>query len=362
MAVRIKEAIRRITPKQAAFFLTAVLSLLLYLGITLWIGAKLSELPDQNGAMRWDPEGGAAQVSCFLTENVLIDEFQIMGFEHELEQMLNEVLPEEEGPFQNMPEREEDKRLFIDAYSAVGTVSVSSQMGDLNDAAAIGVGGDFFLFHPLQLVSGSYFSGSDLMQDSIILDEDAAWLLFGSSDIMGMSVMIGGVPHYVSGVVKRPDGRMAEGAGLDKTVVFLSYDSLSKYGTGARISTYEVIAPNPVKNYLSTAVKEHLGVSQDDMAVVENSSRYSLENMIPVILDFGTRSMQNAAIRFPYWENIARGWEDVRGTLLVLQFILLLIPTVILTAFLVYKWRHRTFTARDIWNRLVDWKDKWRHF
>ena len=32
-------------------------------------------------------------------------------------------------------------------------------------ADAIGIGGDFFLFHPLTLLNGSYFSGNDLMKD-----------------------------------------------------------------------------------------------------------------------------------------------------------------------------------------------------
>ena len=36
------------------------------------------------------------------------------------------------------------------------------------------------LFHPLQLVSGGYFSGNDLMKDSIILDEDAGQCFIGN--------------------------------------------------------------------------------------------------------------------------------------------------------------------------------------
>ena len=237
----------------------------------------------------------------------------------------------------------------------------------------MGIGGDFFLFHPLQLVSGGYFSGNDLMKDSIILDEDAAWQLFGSNDIAGKSVMIGDVPHFVAGVVKRQEGRFAKRAGLDKTVLYVSNESLAAYGECEGISVYEIAAPNPVKHFVYNNVKEKLGIKEEDMVVVENSSRYSVEALIPVLLDFGTRSMQNSAVKFPYWENIGRGWEDVKAVVLLLQILFLLIPGGIITVFLIIRWRNRTWTYKDILNTFIDTKEKmirrakgeknkWEHF
>lgn len=366
MDSKIKAFISGLSVRQIVYSLITILSLFLFLILTVWSNQQIKGLADQQGASRWDVEGKSAQISCFLAENVKIDEFTILNFENQLEQQLKEVLPAEDYSEEN------GKRLIVDAYSSMGRITVASEKGTL-EADAVGIGGDFFLLHPLTLVSGAYFSGNDLMKDAVILDEEAAWQLFGSSDIAGQSVMIGGVPHYVSGVVRRQTGRFAENAGLDKTVVYLSYESLSSYGTGEGISTYEVIAPNPVKHFVYNAVKEKLGVNEEDMIVVENSSRYSVEALIPVILDFGTRSMQNAAVRFPYWENIARGYEDVKALVLLLQFLLLLIPAVIILAFLIIKWRNRSFTWKDIGGRLIDWKDgmrkrakgekdKWEHF
>lgn len=60
---------------------------------------------------------------------------------------------------------------------------------------------------PWNCCPGSYFSGSDLMQDHIILDQDSAWQLFGSYDVEGMQVMIGNVPHIVSGVIRREEAK-----------------------------------------------------------------------------------------------------------------------------------------------------------
>ncbi len=370
MALKIKQFFGSLTLKQMVFSLIVICSLILWLILTLWSNHEINGLIDQQAAARWDEDGGSAQVSCFLSESVEFDEMKIIGFEKELEKSLLEVLPADAQSDEN------GKRLFVDAYSSLGKITVTSEKGTL-EANAVGIGGDFFLFHPLQLVSGGYFSGNDLMKDSIILDEDAAWQLFGSSDIAGQSVMIGNVPHYVSGVVKRQEGRFAESAGLKETVIYVSNETLADYGKGGGISIYEVTAPNPVKGFIYKCVKEKLGVEENNMVVVENSARYSLEALIPVILEFGSRSMQNYAVKLPYWENIARGWEDIKALVLLFQFIFLLIPGVIIIVFLIIKWKNRSFTWKDVGNSIINTKDrivqkarasvreekdKWEHF
>lgn len=360
---KIKEFIRSLSQLQIVLSLTVVILLAAFLGITVWCNNKIQNLEDQQAAVRWDAEGGCAQVSAFFTRGLEVNDFQIMSFERELENALTEAAVTAEN---------ENARLYVDAYSAQGKITVISDQSTL-EAGAIGIGGDFFFFHPLQLVSGGYFSGNDLMKDSIIVDEEAAWQLFGSSDIEGMSVTIGGVPHYISGVVKRQEGRFAENAGLNNTIIYVSAETLSEYGTSEGISCYEVAAPNPVKGFVYNTLKEKFGLKEDEMLVVENSSRYSLEAMIPVVLDFGIRSMQNSAVHFPYWENIARGYEDVRAVVLIIQFIFLLIPGIIIFTALIIKWKNRKYTVKDIWMYLMDKKDramekaraeknKWEHF
>lgn len=342
---------KNLTIKQIVKSVVSLLSLCFFFILVIWSGAKIRGLSDQRAAKRWDAEGEAAQVSCYFAEGVIIDEMQIMGFEKQFEQQLKENLPQEETKEIN------SRRLYVDAYSSIGTITVTSEKGKLENAKAVGIGGDFFMFHPLQLLSGQYFSGSDLMKDFLIVDEDAAWQLFGSNDIAGKSVMIAGVPHYIAGVVKRPEGKFAESAGLDKTVVYVSYETLNTYGNSGGISNYEIIAPNPVKHFVYTAVKEKLGVAETDMVVVENSSRYSVEALLGVILDFGTRSMQHAAVKFPYWENIGRGYEDVMALVLLLEFVLLLIPAIHSTGYLIYRWKNKTWRWKEILYHLEDGKD-----
>ena len=350
VGIRLKRFFSNFTIKQIVFSLMAVVSFLLFLVLTIWSHHLTSQLTDQQAAQRWDKDGKSVQVSCYFTDQVKLTDMEFIGFKKKLEQMLKETLPADEYSEEN------DRRLVVDGYSAMGKVTVLSEKGKLTDVDAIGIGGDYFLFHPVKLLSGGYFTGEDLMQDSIILDTEGAWQLFGSNDIVGKSVMIGGVPHYVAGVIERDGSKFAKSAGLNKTV-YLSDDSLQAYGTTAGISNYEVLAPNPVRHFVYNAVKDQLGVAEDDMVVVENTTRFKVESLIPVILEFGTRSMQNAAIRFPFWENVARGYEDVCALILIFQFLFLLIPGTILIAFFIWKWRHRTFTWKDLGNRIIDIRD-----
>lgn len=326
--------------KLKAFFSRFSIGQILLLGISLFFlmlflvvscckQHMISSLDDQQAYKRWDESGDTAQVSAFFKKDITVDERQIENFRHQLESAILEAAIVKENT----------SRLFVDAYSSLGKIAVNGEMGSV-EAQAVGIGGDFFLFHQLDLVNGSYFSGNDLMKDSVILDEEAAWTLFGGSDVAGMCVTIGGVPHYIAGVVKRDTGRIAENAGLKDTVVYVSHETLSAYGTCEGISTYELLAPNPVKGFAKNLFIEKFGLNETEMMVVENSARFSAEALIPVILDFGIRSMQLSAIRYPYWENIARGYEDICAALLLLEVICLVIPFVLVIT-LLYKNRKK---------------------
>lgn len=318
---KVKEFFGCLSLWQKVSVLTAIICLVFYGIITGISNHMIAGVTDQQAAMRWALKGGAAQVSCFFSKGTQVDEFQIKSFQNQLSAAMQEAAVFEEN---------QSSRLYVDAYSAQGEITVVSGQATL-ETDAIGIGGDFFFFHPLTLLDGSYFSGNDLMKDSVLLDEDAAWRLFGSDNIAGMSVTIGGVPHYIAGVFKREEGHFFEAAGLDETIIFVSYETLSQYGTGEGISTYELVSPNPVKGFVYNTVKEKFGFSEEEMTVIENSARYSVEALIRVILDFGIRSMQNQAVEYPYWENVARGYEDVIAFFLLLRFLFLVIAIVIMS-------------------------------
>ena len=345
---RIKYFLKGLSLKQIVLSVTIIICLLLWGGLTVFSTVKKNRLADQTAAARWSEENDTAQISCFFTKSANIDENKILTFEHELDGVLQEA---------SVTAQKENARLWVDAYSAPGTVTMNVGKTSL-EAEAVGIGGDFFHFHPVQLLNGSYFSGNDLMSDKVIIDEDAAWQLFGSNDVVGMEVRIGGIPHYIAGVIRRAEGRFNEAAGLNKTVVYVSYETLSELGTTEGINTYEIVMPNPVSNFAYTKVKEKFGIDENKMWVLENSNRYGLKGLLTVISEFGVRSMNSQAIQYPYWENAARGWEDVLAVVLVLQAVTLLIPSVIVIVTLTLLWKRKQWTWKDVWHFLIDWKDK----
>ncbi len=298
----------------------------------------------QQMANRWSDNKNVAQVSCFFSANVSISPDSIEEMEHKLDAKLQEasIVSESLNP---------GARLWADAYSAYGRIKVDSNHGSIT-ADAIGIGGDFFLFHPLKLLSGSYFSGNDLVQDYCILDEDAAWRLFGSNDIAGQIVYIREIPHVVAGVIEREEGRLQEAAGLDSSVIYVSYDTLNQYGTHSGINHYEIVMPNPVKGFALGYVKELIPVDEQEMEVIENTSRFDLWNRIKRIGSFGTHSMNGKAIIYPYWENLARGCEDILMAVTLLMLFFLAYPVIVILCKFIYWWRYRTWNLKTIWNKI----------
>lgn len=332
--------------KKLVLGISGGISLLICLILSLVINSMSSALVSQQAAQRWSESGGFAQISCFFSVNSRTGEDRLIEFGHSIDSALAEasIVQNSENP---------SARLWVDAYSATGTLTISTERGRVS-ADAIGVGGDFFLFHPLDLLYGSYFSGDFLMQDYCIIDEDVAWQLFGSNDVAGMYVEIGGIPHVIAGVIAREEGRLAEAAGLDSTVVYVSYQTLEAYGRSNGINHYEVLMPNPISNFAYDYVKESLGYDEQNVEVIENTSRFSVLSRIKQISKFGVRAMNGKAIIYPYWENIARGYEEILATLTLLQLLFLLYPVIVAVVAIIRWWKHKSWTMKDVAGHLRD--------
>lgn len=338
--------------KKRILGITGAASFLLFLVLWGLTGKMVSSLTDQNMAQRWSKDGGVAQISCFFSADANVTEDTLKEFEYNLDNYLLEssITIESENP---------SARLWTSAYSAEGKISLSTEYGKL-EADALGIGGDFFLFHPQKLLYGSYFSGNDVNQDYCVIDEDAAWQLFGSNNVAGMMVTVNGTPHIVTGVIERQEGKLWEAAGLDKTRVYVSLPTLEKYGTSHGINHYEILMPNPVKEFAYKYVSEKLGQDERETTVLENSTRFRLLKRLGVIKDFGTRSMNGKSIIYPYWENVARGYEDIVGAITVLMLLFLFYPVSLIIIWFVKYWTHKDWTFKTIWIKMVDVIDRFR--
>lgn len=332
--------------KKIVLGISGGISFLVFLVLLLVSNHLANSQLSQRAAERWSKEGNVSQVSCFFSVGSGITEDAIIEFEHTVDSALTEasVVQESENP---------GARLWADAYSADGQVTISTDKASIT-ADAVGIGGDFFLFHPVPLLYGAYFSGNDLLKDYCVIDEDAAWQLFGSSDVAGMVVYIGGIPHVVTGVVERPSGRLAEAAGLDSTLVYVSYESLEENGKSNGINHYEIVMPNPVSGFAENYIRENLGADEKETEVLENTSRYSFLSRCQLLLEFGTRSMNGKAIIYPYWENIARGYEDILALLTLFELLLVIYPIGLAMVFFCIWWKHKGWTLRDVRLKVAD--------
>lgn len=294
-------------------------------------------LYDQQMAQRWSAEGDAAQISAFYAEDAVEDETYFKGIGQSVEKALQTA---------SIVNENENARLWIDAVSKNGKVTLTTSRGSI-EVNALGVSGEFFQFHPQKLLYGSLFSQDSMMQDGIVIDEDIAWQLFGSSNVAGMQVMIGQVPHYITGVIERADGKLERAAGLEKPVCYMSLESLQGYGKVTGGFTYEIVMPNPIKNFAYTTMQTAIGADNENVILVENSSRFDLLPLFGIIRDFGIRSMSFKDVVYPYWENVARGQEDILALLLLLKCVLLILPSIFVITTIIYLWKNRTWHVKQ---------------
>lgn len=336
-----KKLTQAIGMKKLIFLALELVMLLAAVGCFIGIHSLSRMLPSQLAAERWrgDSEESFAQISCFIPVDETVTLNEIGAFREAVTTKLHEAALDIAS----------DSVLVADAWSCVDKVSVSSALGK-GDVYATAVGGEFFTFHPIRLISGNYITADDLMQDRALLDEETAWLLFGGTDIQGMTFKINGVPFVVAGVIEREEDYASKKAYTDGMGIFISYDAYTLLDSAATalagatsssstasaaagaaasapgIQCYELVMPNPVKNFALNFVKEKFPLGRGE--VINNSERFSLSALWTLIRGFDTRSMQTRGVIYPYWENASRGVEDRAALLLILAIALLVLPVI----------------------------------
>ena len=284
------------------------LVLIILAGVCFGFCIKMKNtLPYTKAAENWAGKSGErfAYISCFMPETARTDQQSVYSFKSTMEQKLIE----------NSMEAEEDRTLWTYAYCGNAALNVTTDKGSAT-VEALGVGGDFFFFHPMLLRSGNYIAESDLMHDGVVIDRELAWKLFGAIEVNGMELEIAGRKFYVAGVVERDsDFASKEAYGAD-IGLYMAYDVFNEI-TDKEINCYELVFPNPVTNFALNLVKENFG-NKETTVFVDEGSRYGVSNLWSVVKDYGKRSMRTDGVIFPYWENAA--------LCMVLCFLFLAVP------------------------------------
>ncbi|MBO4776764.1 MAG: ABC transporter permease [Lachnospiraceae bacterium] len=311
---KIKRILSKIKYYRVICLLVTIVFLIVGIIMKIIVGIGADKYSDQTVSKRWDKKGDHAQISYFLKETAGFGRNDIIGLEYELNAKLD---------YNSIEAASEESRRFIDCYMAKSTIALESER-NIVDVDCMAIGGDFFVFHPVKMITGSYFSGNDLMQDGIILDEMTAWQLFGSNDIVGQKVLYGDRVLFVKGVYERKDNKLFNYARGDKPEIFVPFDLLNSEENPLSITCFEICMPNPIDNFATKLCSEIVDLDSHDFESVENSTRYSVANLWRVYKSRKYRSMQNHDIIYPYWEKIARYEEDLlapKAVIMVVSFV-----------------------------------------
>lgn len=339
-----KSIIRRIGLKRLIIAGTVILALVIAFIIKGICSSKINSLDEQMAWKRWGNISECTQATIFFDSTYGFTYYNIRELQNTIEKKLTEASVVSESENANA-------RQWIDAYSVRGELDYVGEAGKAN-ARTYGVGGDFFQFHPLKLVNGSYFSSESLMQDYILLDRDLAWQLFGSDDITGRQVWVNDIPLMVTGVYDRPDNKLNNAAGNNVPTAYISYSMFNTLTGGEEatekgIDSYEIILPNVVDGFGYKMLTDNFKGTENKYFMIENAARFKFLSLLKVIGGFGKRSMSMNGIIFPYWENVARGYEDILALFLLIRLVLYLYAAVVAIVFLI------------MWLRSLPW-DKYK--
>jgi len=323
------------------FLVVQAVSLLL-IGMLLLTQHLLCAIPDsQKAADSWSNGGERfAQLSVFIEKGRGLTEESVYTLRKSVDTALTQA---------SIAPAEVNARSWIDAYHAESTLTFSSNRASL-PVQAVGVGGDFFHFHPFELHDGYYFSDSDTLYDRLLIDETVAWQLFGSYDVAGLELKVGKRPFIIAGVLKS-EADFASTAALGEEPqprIYMSYTALRELDETVEICCYEAVIPDPVSGFASQLLSDGIPVDETSRIIVENSQRFRFSSLLKLIGSFGQRSMQKVAVKLPYWENAARMIEEYAALVQLIWLLLCLLPLTGLLILIVYLWKHRRFHFKDI--------------
>ena len=332
-------------PKYIFIIVLNAVSLLLFLLAAVLESFTEASLPDQHMSERWAGDKKYAQISLF-TEDMspyVLDGIFNARVDIDKKLVENSLSPENEN-----------SRLWVDAFSTTQMKAAVSSDKTTSEVSMIVTGGDFFMFHPQDMISGYYYSDDDTMHDRVVIDNVLAWQLYGASDIVGKPVIINGKYFYVAGVFRPSENSDSEKVYGSKPRLFMPYRGYELLGETPYFSCYEVCLPDPVTGLGKQIISDVIKMDKESYRLVENSSRYGLKNRFLLLRDAGIRSVVDIPIVYPYWENAARITEDRSVVLLILQILGLVFPAGTVLYFFRKLLKNRKKLAKKAFDKLKD--------
>ncbi|MEI8198789.1 MAG: ABC transporter permease [Eubacteriales bacterium] len=357
--------------------LTALPYVLLAVGIGLGIfsGIRIYQIRDsqksQIAAELWSGDSGKKyrQITCFavgqvqtggspelyLSPAVSLNTLDIAAIHANLNKIVLAASGQKESTNKSNTtfSKSKDARLWIDAYSAEATCTVVHAATDIKpevsaEVTLTGVGGDYYLFHPLTLIGGAFLSKDTLDSKKIVLDKELAFKLFGSYDAVGSEVSINQRKYTVIGVVQHGDTKIDKSTSGDLVHAYVLFDELSFLSAAVNpgsismngdvsaggmktdaaaasdanpadpstlaVLCYEVVLPDKIdgiamQNFRSSM--ETAGKVNKNFLFVDNTNRFSLLRLYDTVFPVGENTVIRQQYKLPFWELSAGMAESV---------------------------------------------------
>ena len=220
-----------------------------------------------------------------------------------------------------------------------------------------------FLVHPIPLLNGNYINpvekaseiGDGIDPFQVVLDENMAWNIFGSVNVEGMKIWIGGRVFTVMGVVEASQNKTEEMAYGNYDAAFIPYSAFALMDKKVNINCYEAVLPEPIKDIVVDPEEEASGtevrssLSFGKRELVENTDRFGISSIWKYLKNKKYMSMKTTEIAYPFWENVARFEMERAGGIFKLCCILLILPVVSVLVLLGWLYSKRTvvFNAKN---------------
>ena len=137
-------------------------------------------------------------------------------------------------------------------------------------------------------------------------------------------------------------------------------NNMDNVGTGntaykdtGKITIFEIVMPDPVEGYAAAVLRTALG-EESGAVVVDNTNRFTERSLIGNLGEFAFLGMRTQPVRYPYWENVAIGWETIFTAMFLAECLLLLLTVILLILLLVHWYRHRSWTVASGFKSIGD--------
>ena len=250
---------------------------------------------------RWSADGERyAVINMYAEEGSAVSSDQALSWANSMDSSLlkSSVTPNEGA------------RSWAYTYAADVTVSVTGPKSTVT-AEAIAAGGDFFVFHPMKIVYGSYFLNDDSNPLGIVIDRNLAWKLFGAENIVGMTVTINGEEFVVTGITEPETDKGIYGYTYGtRPRMYMSYAGYIKtVGEDNSVTIFETALPNAVKSFAKNIFDGVVKVNEETTEVIEVTDRFSLQNRFNNMKTLKYSWIRADKIEYPYWENEAKVYD-----------------------------------------------------